>query len=166
MEVGLGLWDSVEVDGWRGGDYCLVCVGLAQWGLRSLSGGKSPWLGRGQEDPGLGGTSPLVHLEVSRECLYSCKSLSESSSSTGSRRLCPERISDLSENLRELGLDGVLASEELRVGQAVCAGVARRLWEPGGGATISPWGIFPGYIRTAWELYKILVGSRHPHPLR
>lgn len=32
MEVGLGLWDSVEVDGWRGGDYCLVCVGLAQWG--------------------------------------------------------------------------------------------------------------------------------------
>lgn len=79
---------------------------------------------------------------------------------------CPERISDLSENLRELGLDGVLVSEELRAGQAGCAGVARRLWEPGGGATVSPWGIFPGYIRTAWELYKILVGSWHPHPLR
>lgn len=34
-----------------------------------------------------------------------------------------------------------------------------------GGAAFSPWGIFAGYIRTAWELYKIQVGSRHPHPL-
>lgn len=31
------------------------------------------------------------------------------------RRLCAERMSDLSENLHELGLDGVAGSEELAV---------------------------------------------------
>ena len=59
----------------------------------------SPWFTRG---PG-------------GEYLYSYKSISESSSSTGRRGLCSVRTSDLSEKLRELGLDCVLVRGRLVV---------------------------------------------------
>lgn len=94
------------------------------------------------------------------EYLYSYESISESSSSTGRRGLCPERISDLSEKLQELGLDVVLVWGRLVVEE--WPGSCGRQAE---GQPSLPGESFPGHVRTAWELYKILVGSLHPHPL-
>lgn len=69
--MGLGLWDSVEVEGWGEGGCCLVCVGLGSMGVLEPKWEKSSWLGRGQGDPGSGGAFSLVHLGVRGECLYS-----------------------------------------------------------------------------------------------
>ena len=86
-------------------------------------------MGGGQEDPGSGGSFPLIHLGVRGGYLYGYKSILEPSSSTGGEDTM-SGDGDLSETLHELGLGGILVSEELRERQACCGGVARELWGP------------------------------------
>lgn len=101
----------------------LVCVDLDSAGALMPEWGRNSPVGVGRRT--LDEEVPSLDQGVRGKHLHRCKSILEPSSSTGSRTLCLERVSDLSEIRHEFGLDGVLVSEDFREWQACSRGVAR-----------------------------------------